>query len=345
MLIDKYDLVHISTGDLLRAAVKAGTEIGKQAGALMEAGQLVPDALIIRMVKERIAQPDCVSKGWLLDGFPRTEAQADALMEAGIECDAFIYLKVPDEMLVERVVGRRTDPVTNMIYHLKFSPPPEDEAVLSRLVHRADDTEETCVARLEQFHSHIGAVRSKFASIMHEIDGTQNKHAVFKDITEKLDEALEEGEPVAASITVPVSGSVSVKLTLSPDYYKSGGEFEPEEPSDEERAVGESEMVKHEALKELHRLHQDSEVHHFTEQDYQDHFDSWEIVTYAEEHVPFGTNYFFKIRIAPNRNIHIRVHRQQHEAKYNFHSLHKTIKHNVETCIWHDDEPLTYFES
>ena len=123
--------MHLSTGDMLRAAVKEGTELGKQAQAVMEAGQLVPDELIIGVVVDRLRQSDCVEKGWLLDGFPRTKPQADALNAAGMVPDCFLLLDVPQEVLVERVTGRRTDPETGKIYHLTFSPP-ENEEIAAR---------------------------------------------------------------------------------------------------------------------------------------------------------------------------------------------------------------------
>jgi adenylate kinase len=101
----------------------------------------VPDEVIIGVVKDRLLQPDCQTQGWLLDGFPRTKAQAEALASFGVSPSAFVLLNVPDELLVERVVGRRTDPETGKIYHLKYSPPPPDVPV-DRLVQRSDDTEE-----------------------------------------------------------------------------------------------------------------------------------------------------------------------------------------------------------
>jgi hypothetical protein len=131
-------------------------------------------------------------------------------------------------------------------------------------------------------------------------------------------------EPVQAHEAPAVA--VSGKLCLSPDYYKNGGDFTPVKASDDIMQVAGSELVKHDALKELHRLHRESTIHHFTEENFQEHVEKWELITYAEEHVPYVTNYFFKVRIGDNHNIHIRVHRQEHEAKYNFHSLHKTIK-------------------
>ncbi|MFN9981871.1 MAG: adenylate kinase family protein, partial [bacterium] len=120
-----YDVVHLSTGDILRAAVAARTPVGIVAKGYMDAGKLVPDEVIINIVKDRLQEEDCQTRGWLLDGFPRTKAQAEALKEAGVCADCFIFLNVPDEILVERVVGRRTDPVTGKIYHVKYFPPPE----------------------------------------------------------------------------------------------------------------------------------------------------------------------------------------------------------------------------
>ena len=187
MLVEKYGVQHISTGDLLRAEVKAGSEIGKQAGALMNAGKLVPDELVIGMVQQRLSGGEAAAKGWLLDGFPRTEAQAKSLAKAGIVPDAFVYLKVPDTVLVERVTGRRSDPVTNKIYHLKFNPPPQDDpAVLARLVQRSDDTEEKVKVRIAQFHANVAAVRQQYEGKIIEVDGTKPKKEVFAAITAKL---------------------------------------------------------------------------------------------------------------------------------------------------------------
>lgn len=152
-LIDRFAIPHISTGDMLRAAVKAGTSAGKEAEVFMKAGQLVPDSTVIAMAIERIQEADA-QKGFMLDGFPRTRAQAEALetaMEsAGLSLDAVVLLEVDDSLIVERITGRRTDPVTGQIYHLTFNPPPPDAA--ERLVQRSDDTEEACIARLSKYH-------------------------------------------------------------------------------------------------------------------------------------------------------------------------------------------------
>lgn len=176
-----YGVVHLSTGDMLRAAVAEGTEVGKQAKEFMDAGKLVPDDVIIGVVADRLQQNDCKTKGWLLDGFPRTPGQADALASAGVSADCFIFLNVPDEILVDRVVGRRTDPVTGKIYHMTYSPP-QDEEVLARLEQRSDDTEEKVKVRLEQFHANVDAVKGSYRDIAVEIDGTASPEEVSRAI-------------------------------------------------------------------------------------------------------------------------------------------------------------------
>jgi len=186
---EKFGVVHLSTGDMLRAAVAAGTDVGKEAKAYMDSGKLVPDSTIIGVVKDRLAEEDCQTKGWLLDGFPRTQAQAQALEDAGIQADCFIFLNVPDEVLVERVVGRRTDPVTGKIYHMTFSPP-EDEDVIKRLEQRSDDTEEKVKVRLQQFHANVDAVKDSFTDIGVTIDGNQNPATVSEEIFAAIDKLL-----------------------------------------------------------------------------------------------------------------------------------------------------------
>jgi len=121
-LTKKYNIPQISTGDMLRAAIKAGSELGKKAKAAMDAGQLVSDDIIIGLVKERIAQDDC-KNGYLLDGFPRTLTQADALTNAGITIDAVIEIDVPDEEIVKRMSGRRAHLASGRTYHIIYNPP------------------------------------------------------------------------------------------------------------------------------------------------------------------------------------------------------------------------------
>ena len=134
-------------------------------------------------------ESDCQEKGWLLDGFPRTQAQAKALEDAGIQADCFIFLNVPDEVLVERVVGRRTDPETGKIYHMKFSPPDDDE-ILARLEQRSDDTEEKVKVRLEQFHANVEAVKDSYTDISVSIDGNQAPGDVTSSIMKAVEAKL-----------------------------------------------------------------------------------------------------------------------------------------------------------
>ena len=158
-LIDRFHVPHISTGDMLRAAVKEGTKLGVEADGYMKSGALVPDELVIAMVIERIGKPDSAG-GFMLDGFPRTRPQAEALdralTQAGVALDAVLLIEVPDELIVERITGRRSDPDTGAIYHLKFNPPPAE--VAGRIVQRKDDTEEACKARLSKYHSETAPI-------------------------------------------------------------------------------------------------------------------------------------------------------------------------------------------
>jgi len=198
LIINRYGVVHLSTGDILRAAVQEGTALGTKAKDFMDRGELVPDEVIIGVVKERLAAPDCVEKGWLLDGFPRTKAQAEALENLGVAPSAFVLLNVPDEMLVERVVGRRTDPETGKIYHLKYSPPPP-EVPVERLLHRSDDTEEKVKVRVKAFHEHCDAVAGCYKDVFVQVDGTQKKEVVFAAIKGAIDAALVKEKALAAS--------------------------------------------------------------------------------------------------------------------------------------------------
>ncbi len=158
-LVDHYSIPHISTGDMFRAAVKEGTEMGKQADAFMKKGDLVPDDVVIGMVVERIAKDDA-SNGFMLDGFPRTRPQAEALDVAlkasGLSLDAVVLIEVDDELIEERIVNRRSDPETGTIYHMIFNPPPAD--VANRVVQRKDDTAEACKARLAKYHSETAPI-------------------------------------------------------------------------------------------------------------------------------------------------------------------------------------------
>jgi adenylate kinase len=151
---DRYGIPQISTGDMLRAAVKAGTDLGKKARAFMDSGGLVPDEVIVGLVKERIAQPDC-RQGFLFDGFPRTIPQADAMKEATVRIDAVVDIRVPDEEIVKRLSGRRVHLASGRTYHVTFNPPKvkgRDDITGESLVQRDDDREETVRNRLETYH-------------------------------------------------------------------------------------------------------------------------------------------------------------------------------------------------
>ncbi len=153
-ITEKYNIPQISTGDMLRAAVKAGTPLGQQAKAVMDAGQLVSDEIIIGLVKERIAESDCAN-GFLFDGFPRTIPQADALKDAGVQIDAVVEIDVADEEIVKRMSGRRVHPGSGRTYHVVFNPPKvegKDDVTGEELVQRVDDNEETVRDRLKVYH-------------------------------------------------------------------------------------------------------------------------------------------------------------------------------------------------
>ncbi|NVK24536.1 MAG: adenylate kinase [Gammaproteobacteria bacterium] len=194
-LMNKYGIPQISTGDMLRAAIKEGTELGKEAKKVMDAGQLVSDELIIGLVKERIAKSDC-ENGFLLDGFPRTIPQADAMKEAGVSVDHCLEFDVPDEVIVDRMSGRRVHPGSGRVYHLVYNPPKvegKDDETGEELVIRPDDEPETVRKRLGIYHeqtqplvdyykAEAEAGNTSFASI----DGTQAVEVVSEQLASIL---------------------------------------------------------------------------------------------------------------------------------------------------------------
>lgn len=152
---EKYGIPQISTGDMLRAAVKAGTPLGVAAKKVMDAGGLVSDDLIIGLVKDRLQESDCAN-GYLFDGFPRTTPQADALKDAGVMVDYVLEISVPDSAIVERMSGRRVHPASGRTYHTKFNPPKvadHDDITGEALIQRDDDREDTVIKRLAVYHS------------------------------------------------------------------------------------------------------------------------------------------------------------------------------------------------
>ncbi len=152
---EKYGIPQISTGDMLRAAVKAGTPLGRAAQKVMDAGQLVSDDIIIGLVQDRLKQPDC-QRGYLFDGFPRTIPQAEALKRAGVPIDHVLEIEVPDDEIVARMSGRRVHPASGRSYHVKFNPPKvagKDDLTGEPLIQRDDDREETVKKRLEVYRA------------------------------------------------------------------------------------------------------------------------------------------------------------------------------------------------
>ena len=154
-LIEKYRIPQVSTGDMLRAAIKAGTALGREAQQYMDRGELVPDQLVIELVKQRVKQPDC-ARGFIIDGFPRTVAQAEALRDAGIDIDCVVEIEVDDDEILRRMSGRRVHPVSGRTYHIEFNPPQtpgKDDVTGEPLIQRPDDNEETVRRRIATYRS------------------------------------------------------------------------------------------------------------------------------------------------------------------------------------------------
>ncbi len=187
VLTQRLGVPKISTGDMLRAARAAGTELGKKAEHYMTSGGLVPDEVVIGLVAERIEQDDA-KNGFILDGFPRTEAQADALDNLlslkGVPLDAVIQIDVPRELLMERATGRRADVRTGHIYHLKYNPPPSD----AELEQRADDREEVVAKRLDAYDAQTAALLPYYGGkgLLKTVDGTGSP----QEVTSRIQQAL-----------------------------------------------------------------------------------------------------------------------------------------------------------
>ncbi|EKX50882.1 hypothetical protein GUITHDRAFT_66699, partial [Guillardia theta CCMP2712] len=161
-LVQQFGVVHISVGDVLREEIAKGSEIGKQIEEHLKEGRLVSDELALSIVRDKVSQPEVQQHGWLLDNFPRTTEQAEAMVELGIIPEKFIYIEVPDNILLERCLGRMVDPVTGDIYHSHFRPPPDDPEVKARLIRRLDDNSEAVERRLEAFQENMDSVLEIF---------------------------------------------------------------------------------------------------------------------------------------------------------------------------------------
>lgn len=194
-LMDKYGIPQISTGDMLRSAINEGTALGLEAKKVMDAGQLVSDDIIIGLVKERVAKPDC-EKGFLLDGFPRTIPQADAMKENNIFVDHVIEFDVADEVIVERMSGRRVHPQSGRVYHTVYNPPKadgKDDITGEDLIVRDDDAEETVRKRLGIYHDQTKPLIDYYQSMAksndtqyHKIDGMQAVEIISYQLADLL---------------------------------------------------------------------------------------------------------------------------------------------------------------
>jgi adenylate kinase len=183
-LAERTEAAHISTGDLVRAEIKGGTELGKKVQEYNDRGELVPDEIIIQMARPHLEAPN-----WILDGFPRTEGQAQALDEAlqemGVVLDKVVALEAPDELLVERLSGRRQSEATGRIYHVEYNPPPEEsEEDPGPFVQRKDDSEETIRRRLESYHEQTEPLKDYYAEkgLLATVDATRPIDEVTQDI-------------------------------------------------------------------------------------------------------------------------------------------------------------------
>jgi adenylate kinase len=208
LLMKKFNIPQISTGDMLRAAVAAATPLGLAAKALMDAGALVPDDLIIELVKQRLKQGDC-GRGYLFDGFPRTIAQAEALRQEGIAIDCVLEIDVPDEVVIERLSGRRVHPPSGRVYHVRFNPPSfegVDDISGEPLVQRADDAVDTVKRRLEIYHDQteqlVGYYRDWASSGAEQAPGYRKIAGVgtLDQIAERALSALQGGTDQACAV-------------------------------------------------------------------------------------------------------------------------------------------------
>ncbi len=191
LISEKYNIPHISTGDMLRAAVKEGTELGKKAKEIMERGELVPDEIMYGIVKERLAKDDC-KNGYILDGFPRTIPQAEFL-DTVDKINYVIYIYVPEELIIKRLVLRRTCPDCGAMYHLEFNPPKNDsicDKCGTPLIQREDDKEEVVKNRLAVYNDKTAVLLDYYCNrgVFYKIDGNREINEVLKSIVQLIGE-------------------------------------------------------------------------------------------------------------------------------------------------------------
>ena len=194
-ICDQFNIPQISTGDMLRAAVKVGSELGRKAKSVLDAGKLVPDQIIMGLVKERIIQSDCAN-GFLFDGFPRTLLQAKSIGAAKVKIDAIVFITVPDQLIIDRMSGRRIHMASGRTYHIIHNPPKidgKDDITGDPLIQRDDDKEETVKKRLVEYHKMTAVLSGYYKGLSAkgeiayiEVDGTQDIESVMEEILDAL---------------------------------------------------------------------------------------------------------------------------------------------------------------
>lgn len=184
-ILTKFGLTHVTTGSVIRQAIAAGTELGKEAQGYLLSGLQVPDELLTPLMVNALGQEDCEEHGWLLDGFPRTQAQAEALKKGGAAPSVMIVLDVPDKVLVDKCVNRRLDPETGAIYDVVTNPPPEDAA--DRVIRRRDDDEVPVRARLRDYHGKVEGVAGVFLDAVRSVDANRSADTVFEEVCSRIE--------------------------------------------------------------------------------------------------------------------------------------------------------------
>lgn len=188
----KLGLVHISCGELFRDLIASNNDIGRKVSSYVTSGNLVPDHIVLDMLRDRLKSKDCDNAGWVLDGFPRSKTQALSLLRMGYNISDVIVLDAPESVIVERGMGRCIDPNTGIVYHRTHDPPPPE--ILERVVTRADDTKEMLSKRYEQYQNSIANILEVFGDKVHIIDASRELQTYIQDIDRLLDKYVKKGE-------------------------------------------------------------------------------------------------------------------------------------------------------